>query len=356
MAKYKSLFKGLLHNYPSYLIFFITARCNSRCKMCFYWKEIEKAKNKKELTINEIEKITLHFKTLPYLSLGGGEPFLRQDIDKICYLFYNNCNTRFINIPTNAILTSVISKKVRSILEKCPEARLSIDLSIDALGKLHDKIRGVKGNFDRAMQTYNELDKLRKKFSNLTINVLTVLSKYNQDKINELIEYIRKNMNVNEHRLGLARIDSREQKSKNVSIEKYKQYVELLNKTKKRDKGIFASILAGAYKTATEIAYETRKSNKAYLDCVAGKKLIVMSEEGNVYPCELLSKKIGNIREYNYDIGKLLKSKNAKEIRQFIKKTRCYCSWECGIMNSLFFNPKFYPKILKNAFKLTGAK
>jgi len=57
MKKYNSILAGLLHNYPSYLIFFVTARCNSKCRMCFYWKEIEKAKNKKELSIKEIEKI-----------------------------------------------------------------------------------------------------------------------------------------------------------------------------------------------------------------------------------------------------------------------------------------------------------
>ena len=324
--------------------------------MCFYWKEIEKAKNKKELSIKEIEKITKHFKTLPYVSLGGGEPFLRQDIDKICCLFYKNCNARFINIPTNGILTSTISAKAKNILEKCPEAQLNIDLSIDGIGRLHDKIRGVKGNFEMAMKTYQELDKLRKKFPNLSINVLTVFSTYNQDKISEIIDYIKRNLDVNSHRIGLARTDSREQKAKEVSIQQYKKCIDILNRTKKASRGFFARILRGVYETSAEIAYKTGKNNRACLQCVAGKKLIVMSEEGNIYPCELLSKKIGNIRDYDYDIGKLLSSKTAKETRKFIKETKCFCTWECGIMNSLFFNPKFYPKILKNALKQAKTK
>lgn len=349
MMKKFSLIYGLMHDYPSYLIFFVTARCNSKCRLCFYWKEIEKAKSKKELTIEEIEKITLKFKTLPYLSLGGGEPFLRDDVDTICCLFYKNCNTSFINIPTNAILTLRIKDKVESILSKCPKAKLNIDLSLDGVGKIHDKIRGVQGNFERVIDTYRELNKLRKRFKNLSINILTVLSKYNQNNIIELIDYVRKNLNVEDHRLGLARIDSREEDAKNVSIQKYREYVDYLNKTKKKKKGLTSRILRGVYETSADIAYRTRKSNKMLFRCIAGKKLIIMSEEGNIYPCELLDKKIGNIRDYEYDIGKLLTSENSKRVRRFIKEKKCFCTWECGIMNSLFFNPKFYPKIVKKA-------
>ena len=40
---------------PSYLVFFVTARCNSRCSFCFFWESIKKGKTSDELNKNQIE-------------------------------------------------------------------------------------------------------------------------------------------------------------------------------------------------------------------------------------------------------------------------------------------------------------
>ena len=42
--------------------------------------------------------------------------------------------------------------------------------------------------------------------------------------------------------------------------------------------------------------------------CVAGRKLIVVSETGEVMPCEVLDKSIGDLREVDFDIHRLLAS------------------------------------------------
>ena len=47
---------------PSYLIYFVTAVCNARCKHCFYWEEIASAKARSELKLEEIEKIAKSMK------------------------------------------------------------------------------------------------------------------------------------------------------------------------------------------------------------------------------------------------------------------------------------------------------
>jgi len=54
--KYLSILRSSFQKTP-YLIFFVTAKCNSRCKMCFYWKNLSKKQN--ELKLEEIEKILL---------------------------------------------------------------------------------------------------------------------------------------------------------------------------------------------------------------------------------------------------------------------------------------------------------
>ena len=82
------------------------------------------------------------------------------------------------------------------------------------------------------------------------------------------------------------------------------------------------------------------------LPCVAGDKLIVINEIGDVYPCEILPMKMGNLREAEYDIKRILSSKKAKKIKNFIKDTRCRCTFECATNANIVYDVKSYPKLL----------
>ena len=59
---------------PEYVTFFVTNRCNCKCKHCFFWKELNNLKN--ELTLDEIKKISMSMGKFSVLSLTGGEPSL----------------------------------------------------------------------------------------------------------------------------------------------------------------------------------------------------------------------------------------------------------------------------------------
>ena len=63
--------------------------------------------------------------------------------------------------------------------------------------------------------------------------------------------------------------------------------------------------------------------------------------------CEhLLDKVMGNIRDFDYDIGKLFQSANAKKLRQDIEDKKCNCRWECAINNSNICDIKKYPDLI----------
>jgi len=74
-----------------YLIFYVTNRCNFRCEFCFYYAEIEKGRKPNELSLDEIDQLTRKLGPLLQLSLTGGEPFLRKDLDEITHMFVENC-------------------------------------------------------------------------------------------------------------------------------------------------------------------------------------------------------------------------------------------------------------------------
>ena len=56
------------------MIFFVTDRCNARCKHCFNWDKIRDSKSTEELSLEEIKKISSHFGRIKYMTYGGGEP------------------------------------------------------------------------------------------------------------------------------------------------------------------------------------------------------------------------------------------------------------------------------------------
>ena len=101
-----------------------------------------------------------------------------------------------------------------------------------------------------------------------------------------------------------------------------------------------------------DVIVESYEKQKMIIPCTAGKKMIIISEEGDVYPCEILSMKMGNLRKSNYNINKVLNSKKAKKVLDYIKETKCYCTFECAIQNSLVYDIKKHPKIFKKLIKM----
>ena len=60
-------------NQVSYMIFYVTNRCNFRCNFCFYSAEIEKGLKPNEMTVEEIRKFAPTIGPLTQLSMTGGE-------------------------------------------------------------------------------------------------------------------------------------------------------------------------------------------------------------------------------------------------------------------------------------------
>lgn len=338
MIKYNNLVRGFFNDQPQHIIFYVTSKCNAKCNFCFFWKEIEK-KNKDELSLKEIKKIAHNISPITYLSLTGGEPFLRPDLPQICSAFKNK--TEFIHIPTNGILTESIIKNFEKILITCNNVFFKISLSLDDIGEGHDRIRNVKGCFKHLMNTYNGLMTLKDRYDNFELNVITTLSSFNQDRIIRIIDFVH-SLGVDNHNINLVRGDTRLCKARNVDNEVYRGAITYLDRIRTRRERMFTLRLMHSMKYLTrDIVLQTLVRNSMVLPCVAGRKLIVIRENGDVYPCEMLKDfKLGNLKTFDYNLKKLLKSDRSLKIRKWISENKCFCTFECAIQNNIVFNPK----------------
>lgn len=335
---------------PLYLVFFITEQCLAKCKHCLLG---EKRTGLNELTIDEIEKISQSLGRILFLLPTGGEPFLREDIAEIVKIFYRNNKTANVGIPTNGFLTERIVPRVREILTACPDVDLAIDVSFDGVGDAHDAIRCVPGLFEKACTTYRELKLVKKEFPNFNLNVGVTVSRYNEDHLEDLYHFLTGELGVETINHLLVRGTPKDEGSKGVDPDKYKGFSDLLEKGAKTAelKGYhnysFSDFVNAVRIVRQGVIDELVRTDKQQLPCYAGKLGGVLLSDGDLYPCELLDMKIGNLRDVDYDFRKLWFSERNKEIQEHIVKTQCHCTYECFLTLSVFFTPSSFAQVLR---------
>ena len=81
------------------------------------------------------------------------------------------------------------------------------------------------------------------------------------------------------------------------------------------------------------------------LGCQAGTLTMILSEEGDVRPCEILDTVLGNIRETDYQLTPIWTSHQATQHRKDIAKS-CFCTFETCVRTTMVFQPKWIRRTL----------
>lgn len=121
----------------------VTGRCNLKCVHCL---SAAVADCDHELTSTEARKLIDELAQLEvfYLNMGGGEPFIREDILEI--LLYTMEKNIPVQISTNGTL---IDRERADALEKIKDLRIQV--SLDGTSEtINDRIRG-RGSYQKAL-------------------------------------------------------------------------------------------------------------------------------------------------------------------------------------------------------------
>ena len=320
---------------PVSLTVSVTNLCNSRCRTCYLWQLHQDKPELKEKDFKtwEFEETFQNLNSkIFWVTMSGGEPFLRADLPQICESFNRYCSPKIINIPTNSLLPSTIESKTKEILEKCPGADLVINLSLDGVGEEHDRIRNVPGNFKLFLDTYERLSRLKSEFPNFQIGIHSVVSKFSIDGLMDVYELAEK-MNadsyiteVAEHRTELFNVD----KDITPTAAEYKQFIRKLSESIKAESKSSKSVskTTQAFRLVYyELVARELAEHKQVIPCYAGYASAQINAFGDVWPCCVLgySKPMGNLRENNYNFRKIWFSKQATDVRMHIKARNCSC-------------------------------
>ncbi|MBU1626856.1 radical SAM protein [bacterium] len=356
----KSAHSMLMNNKPDlkYLLFFITSRCDASCKHCFFHESTNKPM--KELTLDEIEKISKSMDDFLQLTLTGGDAALRDDLPDIAEIFVKNNKVMNITIGTNGNRPEKVKSHAEKMLKTLKDVHLTVDLSMDGLDGDHDFIRNTPGIFNNVKTTFYELVELKKFHKNLNTCIDITVSAFNHDKLLPLYEYIRDQLKPDIINTLLIRGNPRDPKAKNLQLENYENICTIVEEDYKsgriRGYSFFPDILNVKDILLRRLIIKTQREDKFQVKCTAGTLTGVIYPEGDVYPCELLNKKLGSLREENYDFNKIWKGKRADEVRKWIRDSKCYCIHQCFLSNNILFNPRFLPQFFKEYLSLKSKK
>ena len=347
-------------NRPIQFTFFLTRRCNAKCPFCFYIsKKNQVVSSTNELSLAEIEKLAPQLGKLLWLAFSGGEIFLRSDLVEITRLFYRINQPAIILLPTNGLLQETIYHSVETILQECPKSSIVVKLSLDGPEKVHDELRGVPGAYRKTLKTCEALGKLVDKYANFELGINTVFCQANQDDIEGVMNLVQTLPGVKTHTVSLIRGEVFRDDLKQVDLEKYKKITARLESDLKKRVAAVYSFRGAKLKAAQDILqrrliYEAAQETRRTTPCYAGKLNLVLTETGDLYPCEDFSEqmKFGNVRESEYNLQRLLKSDKGMEILKFIDDKGCHCTHECYFMTNILFNPSRYPALLKEYLQL----
>ena len=360
MATYKLAKHGLFPiPRPLTLTYSITSACQSLCQSCniglVYQKNPTLARD--DLTLEEIEKIFKSLGHVYFFNISGGEPFLRQDIHEIVRLACTYLTPKVIHTPTNALMPQLIEKRTRKILDVMKEegfgdVPFTIKPSYDGIGHRHDELRGVKGNFEKLMDTLNRLFALRKDYPNLKVGLGTVISKMNlkdipdvvafastlplDTYINEVAEQRFEMFNTNNPITPTAEEYRR-------AVEHFKNYSEgRLKDSKDVSKAMFAFRLI-----YYELTIKTLAEKRQVIPCYGGISNVHLNAKGEVWPCCVLgySKPLGNLREAGYDFDNVWHSEQAKDVRRHIHEKKCGCPLANQMYSNILLDPASMTKV-----------
>lgn len=274
-------------NLPIDCVLAVTYRCNSRCTMCDIWK----LKDTPELELEYYKKLP---STLCDINVSGGEPFLRQDIVDLGRILYETCPKARIVISTNGYLTDLIKEKMRDILKYVPNA--GVGISIDGIGEMHDKIRGIPGGFNLATRTVKVL---REELGMKNLRLAFTVSKQNVDHLSRVYDLSRE--------LGVQFTMALAQSSEFFFGGKQVEESPDINVLKKQFSYVIRQELQSWQPKRWARAYFTKSlldfaiTGKQALPSRAGKDFFFLDPFGKVYPSVVHNAIMGNIHEKNFE-------------------------------------------------------
>ncbi|MDR3193188.1 MAG: radical SAM protein, partial [Treponema sp.] len=291
-----------------------------------------------------------------------GEPTLREDLPEIIEMFYKNNRIKDINFPSNGIRSDRVIEWLKRLRKSCPEANISISISLDGFGATHDTQRGGP-SFYKAAECLKLIDDNFRDDGHVLKNIATVITRYNVNEILDFMTWVYGRFHVSTHTIEAARGITREDGVKILTEASLKAlqdktapfYLLYADRVGQGMSGVAQKLTKFFYLGLMRSMYNLRADNIEKptpwgMDCTAGETTLVLDYDGRFRACELRPP-VGRVQDYGCDVQRIVNSEAWKSEIGAIGhgyKANCWCTHGCWMMGSITFNPgKMLAKVCK---------
>jgi radical SAM protein with 4Fe4S-binding SPASM domain len=337
----KAAFKANLGRleFPFKLTFCLTFWCNYRCQTCNIWK----MKPRDELTLDEIRRFFERSGRFLWVDLTGGEVTLRKDFIDVCHAVIDGCpELLLLHFPTNGYLTDKVVAAARAITTRPgrkPE-KVIITVSTDGDEKTNDEIRGIEGGWRRQLETFKQLREipgvdavLGMTLSAANVDHYPVAFAAAQREVPDLRhdEFHVNIVHESPHYLGNTDLGLRANASREKLAAAIEQYAHL--------RGIPRGPVGYLERTYLAHVRQYLETGKTPMRCHALSASCFIDSWGNVFPCTIYDKKVGSLRDVDYDLARIWNTPEADALEQEIFDYQCPQCWTpCEAYQSIMGN------------------
>lgn len=318
-----------------------TFRCNSKCQMCYIWKN--PTEPKEEVSLATLSKLPGGFDNL---NVSGGEPTLRKDLGEIIDIVYPKA--RITEISSNGLHP----ERLVPIIKKYPNIKVRFSLEGDR--ETSDAIRGEKNGYETKVAGLRML----KEAGGTDLGFAMVIQDENVAQLVDVYEFARKEG----YELATSTLHNAWQFYKNDNYfyerkavaRKVEGLIEAMLRSKKPKNWFRAYLNLGLI--------EKILGHDRLIPCSAGKDFAFIDPWSDVWACNVRSDlPMGNLARQSWD--EILNGEVAGQTRKKVAD----CSQNCWMVttartamrsNIVPQMPKVEPMmwVLKNKLKVSIGK
>ena len=336
---------------PTVLIYNCTWVCDARCTMCNNWKWGDR---KSDMTLAQVEPVMNHefWGAVENLNISGGEPTTRNDLPELVELFQRHLpRLRKIGINTTGLTPHRAIPMLTRIVEFCAKngILISIRVSLDGIGDVHNQVRDVKRGFEKASQTIEAMQALSKQHDNFQFGIASTIFATNMEDAENILAWARtKGLDVvfNMLRFTDAMLHNKQLEEKIGFREREEQFMRKFFLDRVQEE----SVLSGQAFMYLHYADMIANGYKRTMPCPFQSQGLLLNPNGDLHYCEN-SEKLGNVLD---DPAESLyyKAENLMH-RQHLKDKVCpTCLSPCQVNVGAMKQVVPYAKFLKRAYQV----
>ncbi|MCX6939029.1 MAG: radical SAM protein [Verrucomicrobia bacterium] len=333
---------------PFKIVLVVTKRCHSRCVYCDIWKIKDRPDGiAGELTGEEMARLAAANPYLHWIDFTGGEPTDRPDFVEVVQAFHRHCpDLLLVHFPTNGLATRRIIAAAAE-LRRTVRARLVVTVSIDGPPELNDRLRGVPRDFEHALATFIGLRQTlgpENVYVGMTLHahstggtqpttrehvaatfaaVNAALAAQNQAPIGW--ETLHLNIpHLSQHYYGNQQAPATDGFGGPQHRAEVAEALRYAAAQTKQHGAWGMRLLERAYR---QEALRYLATGRTRVPCSALQSTAYVSERGDLYPCTIWDKPLGNLRDSGYDLHPLLARARASGVRADVAAGRCPNCW-----------------------------